>query len=54
MYLLEFVTRRGDPVTIWKAGEWEPEKENVLIMQALSAALDRPAAALRHRHIYGQ
>lgn len=41
MYLLEFVTRRGDPVTLWKVGDWEAEKENVLIMQALSAALDR-------------
>lgn len=41
MYLLEFVTRRGDPVTIWKTGEWEPEKENVLVLKALSAALDR-------------
>ena len=41
MYLLEFVTRRGDPVTIWKVGDCEAEKENELIMQALSAALDR-------------
>ena len=41
MYLLEFVTRRGDPVTLWNIGDWEPEKENVLVLQALSAALDR-------------
>lgn len=41
MYLLEFVTRRGDPVTLWKIGDWEPEKENVLVLKALSAALDR-------------
>ena len=40
MYLLEFVTRRGDPVTLWKVRDWEAEKENVLIMQALSAALE--------------
>lgn len=39
MYLLEFVTRRGDPVTLWKVGDWEAEKENVLIMQALSAGV---------------
>lgn len=41
MYLLEFVTRRGDPVTLWNIGGWEPEKENVLVLRALSAALDR-------------
>ena len=41
MYLLEFVTRRGDPVTLWKIGDWEPEKENTLVLRALSAALDR-------------
>ena len=41
MYLLEFVTRRGDPVTLWNIGDWEPEKENVLVLKALSAALDR-------------
>ena len=41
MYLLEFVTRRGDPVTIWDVGEWKMEKENALVLQAMSAALDR-------------
>lgn len=38
---MEFVTRRGDPVTLWKIGDWEPEKENALVLRALSAALDR-------------
>lgn len=41
MYLLEFVTRRGDPVTIWDVGEWKMEKENALVLQAMSAALGR-------------
>ncbi len=41
MYLLEFVTRRGEPATLWQTGDWQPEKENALILRALSAALDR-------------
>lgn len=26
MYLLEFVTRRGDPVTLWNIGDWKTAK----------------------------